>query len=127
MLKNFIKEYKEFINQGDVVTIAVGLVMALYFKAIIDQLLAAVITPLIALIFGEANIGEIGFSISDTFFPIGLVFGAIIDFLAVALILFFVLKAYNRFRGEQKEEEAGPTELDLLAEIRDELRSNRPT
>ena len=127
MLKNLIKEYKEFINQGDVVTVAVGLVMALYFKAIIDQLIAAVITPIIALIFGEPDIAAIGFTISDTFFPIGLVFGAIIDFIAVALILFFVLKAYNRFRGSKEQEATGPTEVELLAQIRDELRSNRPT
>ena len=98
-MKNFLKEYKEFINKGDVVVVAVGLVMALYFKAIVDQLIAAVITPIIALIFGESTLDDIGFTISDTFFPIGLVFGAIIDFLAVALILFFVIKAYNKFKG----------------------------
>lgn len=127
MLKKFLTEYKEFINKGDVVIVAVGLVMALYFKAIVDQLIAAIITPLIALIFGEESISLVGFSIGDTFFPIGLVFSAIIDFLAVALILFFVIKAYNRFRGPQQEEEKGPTEIQLLAQIRDELRSNRPT
>ena len=124
-MKQFLQEYKEFINKGDVVVVAIGLVMALYFKAIVDQIIAAVITPLIALIFGEANIAEIGFTISDTFFPIGLVFGAIIDFLAVALILFFIIKAYNRFKGPEVEEEAGPTEIELLAQIRDELRSNK--
>ena len=126
-MKNFLKEYKEFINKGDVIIVAVGLVMALYFKAIVDQLIAAIITPLIALIFGEASLDEVGFSISDTFFPIGLVFSAIIDFLAVALILFFVIKAYNRFKGPTVEEEAAVTEVDLLIEIRDQLRSNNPT
>ncbi len=126
-MKKFLLEYKEFINKGDVIIVAVGLVMALYFKAIVDQVIAAFITPLIALIFGEANISDIGFTISDTFFPIGLVFSAIIDFLAVALILFFVIKAYNRFKGPEEEKEGGPTELELLAQIRDELRSNKPT
>ena len=82
---------------------------------------------LVALIFGEANIAEIGFTISDTFFPIGLVFGAIIDFLAVALILFFIIKAYNRLKGPEVEEESGPTEIELLAQIRDELRANKST
>ena len=126
-MKQFLQEYKEFINKGDVVVVAIGLVMALYFKAIVDQIIAAVITPLVALIFGEANIAEIGFTISDTFFPIGLVFGAIIDFLAVALILFFIIKAYNRFKGPEVEEESGPTEIELLAQIRDELRANKST
>ena len=126
-MKQFLQEYKEFINKGDVVVVAIGLVMALYFKAIVDQIIAAVITPLIALIFGEASIAEIGFTISDTFFPIGLVFGAIIDFLAVALILFFIIKAYNRFKSPEVEEESGPTEIELLAQIRDELRANKST
>ena len=126
-MKQFLQEYKEFINKGDVVVVAIGLVMALYFKAIVDQIIAAVITPLVALIFGEANIAEIGFTIGDTFFPIGLVFGAIIDFLAVALILFFIIKAYNRLKGPEVEEESGPTEIELLAQIRDELRANKST
>ena len=124
-MKKFLLEYKEFINRGDVVVVAIGLVMALYFKAIVDQIIAALITPLIALIFGESNIAAIGFSISDTFFPIGLVFSALIDFLAVALILFFIIKAYNRFKGPEVDEDDGPTEIELLAEIRDELRSNK--
>ena len=126
-MKRFLLEYKEFINKGDVIVVAIGLVMALYFKAIVDQLIAAIITPLIALIFGEASLDDVGFTISDTFFPIGLVFSAIIDFLAVALILFFVIKAYNRFKGPTVEEEAAVTEVDLLTEIRDQLRSNNPT
>jgi large conductance mechanosensitive channel len=124
-MKKFLLEYKEFINRGDVVVVAIGLVMALYFKAIVDQIIAALITPLIALIFGESNIAAIGFSISDTFFPIGLVFSAVIDFLAVALILFFIIKAYNRFKGPEVDEDDGPTEIELLAQIRDELRSNK--
>ena len=124
-MKKFLLEYKEFINRGDVVVVAIGLVMALYFKAIVDQIIAALITPLIALIFGESNIAAIGFSISDTFFPIGLVFSAVIDFLAVALILFFIIKAYNRLKGPEVDEDDGPTEIELLAQIRDELRSNK--
>jgi len=124
-MKKFLLEYKEFINRGDVVVVAIGLVMALYFKAIVDQIIAALITPLIALIFGESNIAAIGFSISDTFFPIGLIFSALIDFLAVALILFFIIKAYNRFKGPEVDEDDGPTEIELLAQIRDELRSNK--
>ena len=80
-------EYKEFINRGDVVVVAIGLVMALYFKAIVDQIIAALITPLIALIFGESNIAAIGFSISDTFFPIGLIFSAVIVVFATAVII----------------------------------------
>ena len=52
LVKNMIVEFKAFINKGDVVTIAVGLVMALYFKEIVDSIIAGVITPILAAIFG---------------------------------------------------------------------------
>jgi large conductance mechanosensitive channel len=122
-MKNLLKEYKEFINKGDVVTTAVGLVMALYFKTIIDKLIEGVITPIIAAIFGEADYTEIGFEIGDAYISIGLVLGAIIDFIAVAFILFFIVKAYNKMRTTQDEAPAGPTEVELLTEIRDSLRN----
>jgi large conductance mechanosensitive channel len=121
-MRNLIREYKEFINKGDVVLVAVALVMALYFKAIVDQLIAAVVSPLIALIFNADSIEQIDFTISGTVFPIGLVIKAIIDFVAVAIILFFVVKAYNSWKREP-EDKAAPTEVELLTEIRDALRS----
>ncbi len=105
------------------VTTAVGLVMALYFKTIIDKIIEGVITPIIAAIFGQANYTEIGFDIGDARISIGLVLGAIVDFIAVALILFFVLKAYNKMPKTAEEEPAGPTEVELLTEIRDSLRN----
>lgn len=120
-MKDMWKEFKEFINKGDIVIIAVGLVMALYFKQIIDQLIAGVITPIIAAIFGESNYENIGFDIGDARISIGLVIDAIIDFLAVSIILFFIVKAYNRFKRSE-EGEAAPTEVELLTEIRDTLR-----
>jgi len=121
-MRNLIREYKDFINKGDVVLVAVGLVMALYFKTIIDKILEGVITPIIAAIFGEPDYTQIGFDLGDARISIGLVLGAIIDFLAVAFILFFVVKAYNNWK-RQPEDEAAPTEVELLTEIRDALRS----
>ena len=52
-------------------------------------------------------------------------FSALIDFVAVALILFVIIKAYNRFKGPEADEDTGPTEIELLAQIRDELRANK--
>jgi large conductance mechanosensitive channel len=119
-MKNLLTEFKDFIRKGDIVLIAVGLVMALYFKAIVDQLIAGVIKPIISAIFGESNFENIGFDIGDARISIGLVIGAVIDFIAVSLILFFIVKAYNHWK---REEEAGkPTEVELLTEIRDALR-----
>ena len=98
-MKNMIAEFKEFINKGDVVTIAVGLVLALYFKTIVDKIIEGVITPILAAIFGESNYAGIGFDLGDSFVSIGLVIGAAIDFVVVAFILFLIIKAYNSWRG----------------------------
>ena len=120
-MKNLIQEFKDFINKGDVVLVAVGLVMALAFKTIIDSLIEGVINPIVAAIVGEESLSDFGFDLGDARISIGLVINAIVYFVAVALILFFVVKAYNRWRGPQGD--AGPTEVELLAQIRDELRS----
>lgn len=123
-MQNMLKEFKDFINKGDVVTIAVGLVIALYFKAIVDAIIAGLITPIIAAIFGESDLSQVGtFEINDADFSIGLVLQAAIDFLIVAFVLFLVVKAYNRWKAEAPEEEAGPTEVELLTDIRDSLRN----
>ncbi len=122
-MKNMIDEFKDFINKGDVVTIAVGLIMALYFKAIVDALLAGVIEPIIAAIFGENDLSGIGFDLGESFISIGLVIGAAIDFVTVAFILFLLVKAYNNWKGPEEDEEAGPSEIDLLTQIRDSLQN----
>jgi large conductance mechanosensitive channel len=121
-MKNMLAEFKEFIRKGDVVTIAVGLIMALYFAKIVDALLNGVINPIIAAIFGESNYSTIGFDIGDARISIGLVIDAAISFVVVAFILYLILKAYNAWR-KPEEAVAGPTEIELLAEIRDSLRS----
>lgn len=129
-----LKEFKDFINKGNVITIAVGLVLALYFQKIVDAVLNGVINPLIAAILGESNFTNIGFNIGDAPAPgeganggdkeisLGLVLDAAISFVAVAFFLFLVIKAYNKYAAApEAEEPAGPTEIDLLTQIRDEL------
>lgn len=122
-MKNMIDEFKDFINKGDVVTIAVGLIMALYFQKIVEALLDGVINPIIAAIFGKTNFTEIGFDIGDARISIGLVIDAAISFVAVAFILFLMIKAYNNWKGPEEEADAGPSEVDLLTEIRDALQN----
>ncbi|MFV0306982.1 MAG: large conductance mechanosensitive channel protein MscL [Desertimonas sp.] len=114
-----LQEFKDFINKGNVITIAVGLVMALYFQKIVDAVLDGVINPLIAAIFGESNFANIGFDVGDARVSIGLVIDAIISFVAVAFFLFLVVKAYNNWKKDDPD--AGPTDNDLLTEIRDLL------
>ena len=122
-MRKFLDEFKGFLNKGDVIIVAVGLVMALYFKAIVDAVIAGVIEPIVAAIVGEPSYETIGFDLGESFVSIGLVIGAVIDFVVVAFVLFLIIKAYNRWKDEAPEAEAGPTELELLTQIRDELRS----
>jgi large conductance mechanosensitive channel len=124
VVKNMIQEFKDFINKGDVVVVAVGLVMALYFKAIVDAIIAGIIEPIIAAIFGKSDFYGIGFDLGDSFVSIGRVIQAAIDFVVVAFILFLIIKAYNSGKAKSPEEEAGPTEVELLTQIRDELRTH---
>jgi large conductance mechanosensitive channel len=122
-MKKLFGEYRDFINQGNVITIAVGLVMALYFKSIVDAFINGVIMPIVSAIVGEESFEEIGFSIGDAFISIGLVIQAIIMFVVVALVLFLIIKAYNTYLAKPDEEATSETEISLLTEIRDELRS----
>ena len=122
-MKSMMSEFKEFLDKGDVVTIAVGLILALYFKTIVDAILEGVILPIISAIFGEPNFAAIGFDLGDAFVSIGLVINALVSFVAVAFILFLLVKAYNKSKAPEVEEEDGPSEVDLLTEIRDSLRA----
>jgi large conductance mechanosensitive channel len=125
-MKKWIEEFKDFINKGDVVMVAVGLVMALYFKAIVDALLNGVVNPIIAAIFGKADIVDIGFTINGARFSIGSVITAAINFVVVAVILFLIIKAYNNFKRTAPEAPAEPSpEVTVLKEILDELRAGR--
>jgi len=121
-----LKEFKDFINKGNVIMVAVGLVMALYFQAIVNAVLDGVINPIIAAIFGKSDFTQIGFDIGEARISIGLVIDALIKFVVVAFFLFLVVKAYNKYLAKPDEEEpAGPTEAELLTEIRDLLASRQ--
>lgn len=131
-----IQEFKDFINKGDIVDLAVAVVMATAFKPIVDAFVNGVLMQIVAAIFGQPNFDgltihwgdQIGVD-PDSGLPLyegqiyyGSVITAIISFLFVALAVFMVVKAYNASkREEEAEEESGPSEIDLLTEIRDSL------
>lgn len=118
-MRSVVKEFRDFINEGNVVTFAVGVVMALFFQEIIQAILDGVVMPLIAALVGEPDYSDIGFTLRDSFISIGLVINAVIIFVLVAFILFLVVKLYNKHFATAADE---PSEVELLTEIRDELR-----
>lgn len=116
-----LKEFKEFVSRGNLVELAVAVVLGLAFAAVVNSLVADVITPLIAAILGEPDFSAITIPIGDSEILIGNFLNALISFLIVAFVLFLVIKAYNRTFTKQDEEQ-GSTEIELLTQIRDELR-----
>lgn len=117
-----VQEFKDFINRGNVLTVAVGIVMGLYFQEIVNALLDGVITPIIAAIFGKPSLGDVGFDIGDSRISIGLVIDAVIMFVIVAFVLFLIVKAYNKYVAPPREAATSESELSVLMEIRDQLR-----
>jgi large conductance mechanosensitive channel len=114
------KEFKEFISRGNLVALAVAVVLGLAFTALVQALVFGVFDPLIGAIFGKGDLQAITWDIGPATLQVGFVLDAIITFLITAFVLFLIVKAYNR--AFPKDEAAGPTEVELLTEIRDELR-----
>lgn len=126
-----LKGFKEFIMRGNVIDLAVAFVIGAAFVKVVESLVAGLITPLIAAIFGEPDIsGVLRFEINDAVFSIGLILQAVFNFLTVAAAVYFVIVlplnklAERRKRGEEPvpDDEALTTEQQLLTEIRDSLR-----
>lgn len=122
------KEIKEFLLRGNVVDLAVAVVIGIAFAAIITAIVDGIIGPLIAAIVGQPNFTQWNTVIAGTEFGTGLVISAIINFVAVGLILFFMVKAVNRLMEARRDEttdevtiEETPEDIVLLREIRDRL------
>ena len=118
-----IKEFKEFALKGNIVDLAVAVVLGGAFGAVVTALTKSIISPIIAMILGKGGMSEVAFTVGDTVFPVGILIQAIIDFILIAFVLFLIIKAINRMK---KKEEAAPAataeEILLLREIRDSLR-----
>ena len=121
-----IQEFRDFIAKGNMIDIAVGFIMGAAFTALIGSLVNDVLMPIIAIPFGEPSFDAIVWTINDSEILIGAFITQLVAFLLVALAVFlFIVKPYNAYRNrseqEDEEEPAGPTEIDLLTEIRDAL------
>lgn len=127
-MSGVLKEFKDFISRGNVVDLAVAVIIGAAFTAIVTAVVEGLITPLIGMIAGK-DFREMTFTINDSVFAYGLVINAIIYFLSVAaVVFFFVVKPLNMLKERRRSgEEAAPEELSdeaaLLVEIRDLLQS----
>jgi large conductance mechanosensitive channel len=121
------KEFREFITRGNVIDLAVAVIIGLAFTTIINAIVSGLITPLIGMIGGN-DFGDLDFTINGSTFEYGQVINAVIPFLLIAAaVFFFIVKPINmlnerRRRGEEPEPEELSDEAALLTEIRDLLR-----
>ena len=134
-----IKGFREFILRGNVIDLAVAVVIGAAFTMIVNSIVAGIINPLIALIFQADSLAEVGPTLvgvsgNEVFFPLGAILGAIINFIAVAIVVYFVFVYPMNTWKERAEAKKGvdgssedtlPTEQEILVQIRDLLASSR--
>lgn len=136
-----IQEFREFIARGNVMDMAVGIIIGAAFTAIVNSLVADLINPIIGLFVGGIDFTELFIVLGEgeyetleqaeeagaAVFAYGRFIMSVINFLIIAFVVFLLVKGVNRLkRKEEAEPEAepdpGPSELDVLLEIRDSLK-----
>ena len=129
-----IKGFKEFILRGNVIDLAVAVVIGAAFTAIVNVIVEQLINPLIGLLFNAESLSTaLVVTVGNASFGFGAILAAIINFLAVAAVVYFAfIFPMNKFKeraeakkGTPEEEPAAATEAELLVEIRDLLASRR--
>jgi large conductance mechanosensitive channel len=122
------KGFRDFLMKGNVLDLAVAVVIGAAFTAVVAALVKGIVQPLIAAMFGKPSLDAVGnFTINNADFSIGIVLTAILNFIIVAAAVYFVLilpveKAKARF-GPKGEEAAEAEEITILKEIRDSLQA----
>lgn len=123
-----LKEFKEFINRGNLIDIAVAFVLGVAFASVVSAFTERIVNPLLGKIFsldGLGNLGTFTDTLADDGYPVGSVgvfIGAVLNFVIVAFVLFLVVKAYNRMKSAEEAAPEEPAEdTVLLREIRDSL------
>lgn len=123
--KGLIAEFKDFIAQGNAFELAVGIIIGAAFTAIVNSLVNDLIMPIIGIIIGGKDFSGLSVAVGDATIQYGLFVQAIVNFILVALIVFFIVKGMNALRKKKEVAEeapaADPEELVLLREIRDAL------
>ena len=125
-MKGFMEEFKGFAMKGNVVDLAVAVVIGAAFGKIVSSLVDNIIMPLVGVLLGGVNFTSLSLKVGDTAFTYGYFIQAMIDFVIVAFVIFMVVKAINKLDKKEEPTEdkpAEPTEeAKLLREIRDNLR-----
>lgn len=135
---DFLKEFKKFALKGNVVDLAVGVIVGTAFGKVVSSLVSDILMPPMGLLLNRVNFSELYLNLSDATYPsleaaqragaptinYGIFLDTVINFLIVSLAIFITVKQLNRFRAKEEKQEkpATPKQEQLLAEIRDLLK-----
>jgi len=126
-MSNFVQEFKEFAMKGNVVDMAVGVIIGGAFGKIVSSLVDNIFMPLIGVVTGGIDFTTLAVTVGEAKVNYGIFIQNVIDFLIIAFCIFLFIKAINKITRKKEEPEApaGPTTEELLGEIRDLLKKQR--
>ena len=128
IVKNELSEFKKFISRGNVVDMAVGVIVGGAFGKIVTSLVNDILMPLIGTILGGLDFSSLSIKINDATIAYGAFIQSVVDFLIIAFCIFMMVKLFEKFKFEEKKEEVKEEtpkksdEVVLLEEIRDLLK-----
>ena len=121
-----LKEFRDFINRGNVVDLAIAVIIGGAFGAIVTSLVNDIIMPLVGVIIGGLDFASLSIQVGDAMIMYGSFIQAIVNFLIIAFVLFLIVRSLNKLQKQQEEAPAPPpeppAEEKLLTEIRDLLK-----
>ncbi len=130
-MKGIVKEFRDFISRGNVIDLAVGVIIGGAFGKIVSSLVDNILMPLIGILLGGIDFTNLSVKIKDATINYGLFIQNVIDFIIVAFCVFLLVKFINKLssisdrkkkKEEKKEESVKPADIVLLEEIRDLLK-----
>lgn len=127
-MKKFMEEFKQFIARGNVMDMAVGVIIGGAFSAITTSLINDIIMPLLGIFTGSISFAALSFTVNGAVIAYGNFIQAVLNFLIMAFVVFCIIKTMNRLHHKKEQPEAPPAppepsaEEKLLAEIRDLLK-----
>ena len=124
-MKKLFNEFKDFINQGNAMDLAIGVIIGAAFKGIVDSLVNHIIMPIIGVLTGGVDLSSMVLKIGEATISYGLFLNAIINFLTITLVIFLIVKSLSKLKrkkAEEAEEPAIAEEVLLLRDIRDSIK-----
>ncbi|MBP9852259.1 MAG: large-conductance mechanosensitive channel protein MscL [Candidatus Pacebacteria bacterium] len=125
-MKNFLHEFKTFAMKGNVMDLAIGVIIGAAFGKIVTSLVDNILMPIVGALLGGQNFDSYSVNIGGATLKYGMFISATIDFIIIALVLFVMVRLMNRMKKKSEasnKPEEKPADIKLLEEIRDSLRN----